>query len=156
MWRHNRPTSLFFSNKFEIFLTQGCATGLESWRRPILLKTTPSFPRKKFTHPAAKKDGQLQLTLKHDRRWSTVLPELSLLIRNLMTWSEKHEVTYFGEETTKPGNPWAAVQDGLLSLAGLAPRHSLKTLGYRCMVHMLFRYTGLFLDVSENCKLDNS
>ena len=39
-------------------LTRGCATGLESYKRPIFLKMALSLPSDESTEPAAKREGQ--------------------------------------------------------------------------------------------------
>ena len=63
-----------------------------------------SFPSNESTEPAAKREGQLQSTRKQDLVWTTALPDLSLLNKNLIISSQVQEDTLFGgdREAKKP------------------------------------------------------
>ena len=82
-------------------LTLVCATGLESCKRPRLLKMALNFPNKESTDPAAKRVGQLQWTSEHDRLWNTVFPYVSLLIKNLRPVLSNFQLSSFGREKMK-------------------------------------------------------
>lgn len=69
--------------------------GLEL-HKPILLKMALSFPSNGSTKPAAKHEGQLQPTRGDDWVWTTVLPDLSLLIKNLIISFKVQEEMHFG------------------------------------------------------------
>ena len=77
-------------------LTQRCDNGLENRVRPNLLKIDLSFPIYESTVPAARRLGQLQVLLEHERTWSFCFPAASMLVKNFTMSSAIAAENFFG------------------------------------------------------------
>lgn len=86
------------SNKFQIAFHKGMSDWVRIMKTSRLLKMALKQPIGESADPASKRFGLVQEALGHEDECTSVLPDLSLGIRNLTMSLAVHEVTVQGGE----------------------------------------------------------